>query len=103
MLFLSVLLVNDLFFIKKILEEKVINNMLMIKNQEAVIQEKTNDLNMLLYRASHDIKGPLKSIDGLSYLGLHDKADKDIYFEKLSSFWTKPENNWVQNQESEHS
>jgi signal transduction histidine kinase len=68
---------------KKMLEEKVIQNMLMIKNQEELIKEKTNDLDMLLYRASHDIKGPLKSIDGLCYLGLQDTTDKNIYFDKV--------------------
>ena len=34
---------------KKLLEEKVIQNMLMIKHQEELIKEKTDDLDMLLY------------------------------------------------------
>jgi len=68
---------------KKMLEEKVVENMLMIKHQEELIKEKTDDLDMLLYRASHDIKGPLKSIDGLCDLGLRDKEDKNIYFENI--------------------
>ncbi len=68
---------------KKMLEDTVIQNMLMIKNQEELIKEKTDDLDMLLYRASHDIKGPLKSIDGLCNLGLQDNTNKNIYFEKV--------------------
>jgi|GEM_PF-802032 signal transduction histidine kinase len=68
---------------KKMLEEKVVENMLMIKHQEELIKEKTDDLDMLLYRASHDIKGPLKSIDGLCDLGQRDMENKNIYFENI--------------------
>jgi len=68
---------------KKLLEEKVFENTLMIKHQEELIKEKTDDLDMLLYRASHDIKGPLKSIDGLCDLGKRDHENKDIYFENI--------------------
>ena len=68
---------------KKMLEEKVIENSRMIKYQEELIKEKTNDLDMLLYRASHDIKGPLKSINGLCDLGQRDNENKNIYFEHI--------------------
>jgi signal transduction histidine kinase len=68
---------------KQILEDKVIENMLMIQHQEELIKEKTDDLDMLLYRASHDIKGPLKSIDGLCYLGQRDQGNTDVYFENI--------------------
>ncbi|WP_018342813.1 sensor histidine kinase [Cytophaga aurantiaca] len=68
---------------KQLLEEKVIENTLMIKHQEELIKEKTDDLDMLLYRASHDIKGPLKSIDGLCYLGKRDQENADMYFENI--------------------
>lgn len=70
---------------KEMLEEKVVENMLMIKQQEDLLKEKTDDLDMLLYRASHDIKGPLKSIDGLCYVGQQDSKDKNIYFEHIQS------------------
>lgn len=69
---------------KKMLEEKVVANMRMIQHQEAVIKDKTDDLDMLLYRASHDIKGPLKSIDGLCDLGQRDNENKNIYFEHIN-------------------
>ena len=69
---------------KKLLEEKVVENMLMIQHQEELLKEKTDDLDMLLYRASHDIKGPLKSIDGLCDLGQRDQENKNIYFEHIN-------------------
>lgn len=68
---------------KKMLEAKVLENAQMIEHQEALIKEKTDDLDMLLYRASHDIKGPLKSIDGLCDLGQRDHENTDIYFENI--------------------
>ena len=71
--------------LKKILEEKVTENILRIKLQEELIKEKSDDLDILLYRASHDIKGPLKSIDGLCLVGLKDDKEKDIYFKLIAS------------------
>ncbi|WP_299251305.1 sensor histidine kinase [uncultured Cytophaga sp.] len=68
---------------KQMLEEQVLEKTRMIKHQEDVIKEKTNDLDMLLYRASHDIKGPLKSIDGLCQIGVQDEKDKNVYFEHI--------------------
>jgi signal transduction histidine kinase len=70
---------------KQMLEEQVVRNMQMIKHQEELIKTKSDDLDMLLYRASHDIKGPLKSIDGLCDLGLRDEGNKNVYFENIGS------------------
>lgn len=68
---------------KQMLEDKVIENMRMIRHQEELIKKKTDDMDMLLYRASHDIKGPLRSIDGLCHLGKRDHENTDVYFEKI--------------------
>ncbi|MGN6646419.1 MAG: sensor histidine kinase [Cytophaga sp.] len=70
---------------KQMLEEQVIRNIQMIKYQEELIKTKSDDLDMLLYRASHDIKGPLKSIDGLCDLGRRDEGNKNIYFENIGA------------------
>ena len=70
---------------KQMLEEQVLENARMIQHQEELIKDKTNDLDMLLYRASHDIKGPLKSIDGLCQIGIQDHKDKNIYFEHIQT------------------
>ena len=70
---------------KQLLEEQVIRNIQMIKHQEELIKAKSDDLDMLLYRASHDIKGPLKSIDGLCDLGRRDEENKNIYFENIGA------------------
>jgi signal transduction histidine kinase len=69
---------------KQLLEQKVVEHMQMIQYQEELIKEKTDDLDMLLYRASHDIKGPLKSIDGLCYLGKRDSENADMYFDNIN-------------------
>lgn len=53
---------------------------LMIQNK--VIEEKVQTLDTFIYKASHDIKGPLKSLIGITDLGLKDtKENAHIYFE----------------------
>jgi two-component system, sensor histidine kinase LadS len=71
--------------LKNVLEEKINENTLKISRQEELIKEKSDDLDMLLYRASHDIKGPLKSIDGLCLVGQMDEHEKNIYFKRIAS------------------
>ena len=38
-----------------------------------------------MYLASHDIKGPIRSIKGLAELGMMDEQDKNQYFERIKS------------------
>jgi signal transduction histidine kinase len=71
--------------LKNVFEEKVNEGKLKIKHQEELIREKSNDLDMLLYRASHDIKGPLKSIEGLCQVGQLDEKEKNTYFQRISA------------------
>jgi two-component system, sensor histidine kinase LadS len=50
--------------------------------QKNVIEEKVKTLDTFIYKASHDIKGPLKSLIGIADLGLKDtKENAHIYFE----------------------
>jgi signal transduction histidine kinase len=64
--------------LNRILEEKVQE-----RTQEIV--EKNKQLDGLIYKASHDIKGPLKSIIGLTTLGKMDIQDAAAleYFEHI--------------------
>jgi signal transduction histidine kinase len=71
--------------LKNILEEKVNHNIMEINRQKDLIKEKSDDLDMFLYRASHDIKGPLKSIDGLCMVGQMDDREKNVYFKRIAS------------------
>jgi hypothetical protein len=50
---------------KKELEEKVVE----IQRQKTIIENKSNELDLFLYKSSHNLKGPIKSILGLSNLG----------------------------------
>ena len=75
--------------INKLLEEKVQERTAILQIQNAIINEKVNELDTLFYRLSHDVKGPLKSIMGLANLGLIDKADQENYFRMIQSSATK--------------
>jgi signal transduction histidine kinase len=46
------------------------------KELEEKVAERTKELDNLVYRSSHDIKGPLKSIIGLTSIGLKDVKDR---------------------------
>lgn len=61
--------------VKTILELRVNEGMDKIKVQEQLIKKKGDELDTFLYRASHDIRGPLKSIEGLAQIG---KLDTDL-------------------------
>jgi hypothetical protein len=50
---------------KKELEEKVVE----IQRHKTIIENKSNELDLFLYKSSHNLKGPIKSILGLSNLG----------------------------------
>ncbi|MBC7389952.1 MAG: sensor histidine kinase, partial [Opitutaceae bacterium] len=69
----------------KLLEEKVNERTSVLQIQNNIINEKVNELDTLFYRLSHDIKGPLKSILGLAYLGILDETDRDKYFKLIQS------------------
>lgn len=75
---------REFALMKNVLEKKVGQNLETIQAQEEKIKEKSDELDVFLYRASHDIKGPLKSIEGLSKVGLLDKENKDQYFHQIA-------------------
>jgi signal transduction histidine kinase len=55
--------------INKELEQKV-------DERTLELQEKNKQLDTFVYRASHDIRGPLKSVIGLTQVGMKDSNDK---------------------------
>lgn len=54
--------------------------------QQELVQEKNKQLDTFVYRASHDIKGPLKSVIGLTNVGLMAIKDPEAlnYFDHIS-------------------
>ena len=44
----------------------------LIAIQNKLLEERSNELNLFLYSVSHDLKGPLKTIEGLCNIGSHD-------------------------------
>jgi signal transduction histidine kinase len=56
-----------------------------LKVQRAQIEDHNQQLEVFVYKASHDIKGPLRSIMGLTQLGLHDVQDAGAqeYFQHI--------------------
>jgi two-component system, sensor histidine kinase LadS len=67
----------------KLLEEKVQERTMEIIEQKKIIEEKINDLDNIIYRSSHDIKGPLKSIEGLAMVGKLDLDNAIEYFDHI--------------------
>ncbi|MBY0425404.1 MAG: HAMP domain-containing histidine kinase, partial [Cytophagales bacterium] len=67
---------------KKQLEES--NAQLQLQQQ--LVEEKNKQLDTFVYRASHDIKGPLKSVIGLTNVGLMAIKDPEAlnYFDHIS-------------------
>jgi signal transduction histidine kinase len=78
--------------LNKILEQSVSERTLEIQEQKKVIEEKVKDLDTLIYRASHDIKGPLKSILGLTNLGIHDLDNAKDYLQHIETSVKKLDN-----------
>lgn len=64
---------DELSNMKDTLSEKLIES----DKQKAMIEEQNQQLDMFVYKASHDIKGPLKSLLGLSKLGLTSVKDEN--------------------------
>jgi signal transduction histidine kinase len=54
--------------------------------QQSLVEEKNKQLDTFVYRASHDIKGPLKSVIGLTNVGLMAIKDPEAlnYFDHIS-------------------
>jgi two-component system, sensor histidine kinase LadS len=70
--------------INKDLEAKVKERTEAILHQKNIIQEKINEHDNFLYKISHDIKGPLKSIIGLTDVGMKDSQENARqYFEHI--------------------
>lgn len=65
------------------LEEKVREKTTALMLQKDIIEEKAKELDTFIYKASHDIKGPLKSIIGLATLGGKDESRSKEYFEHI--------------------
>jgi signal transduction histidine kinase len=57
----------------KELEQMVFKRTELVSVQNKLLEEQTEELNLFLYSASHDLKGPLKTIDGLCNLAMMDK------------------------------
>lgn len=71
--------------LNKVLEQKVNERTDEIQHQKELIEEKKKDLDTLIYRASHDLKGPLKTILGLSNLGQNDPGNEKEYFSRIEA------------------
>lgn len=55
-----------------------------IEEKNKLLEVKSEELNLFLYSASHDLKGPLKTIEGLCNLGIKDDmTDKKKLFELI--------------------
>ncbi|MBX9851006.1 MAG: sensor histidine kinase [Cytophagaceae bacterium] len=68
--------------LNKELEQKVRERTEALVIQKNIIEEKVKTLDTFIYKASHDIKGPLKSLIGLTSLGMKDSNENaPIYFE----------------------
>jgi signal transduction histidine kinase len=57
-------------------KEKLEESIVLLNQQKAMIEEKNKQLDTFAYKASHDIKGPLKSIKGLTDVGLKTAQEK---------------------------
>lgn len=65
----------------KELEDMVEKRTEVIAVQNKLLEERSNELNLFLYSVSHDLKGPLKTIEGLCNIGSHDSTtDHDEIF-----------------------
>ena len=63
-----------------------------VKERTLELEEKNSQLDSFVYKASHDIKGPLRSLMGLTKVGLVDfekMPDVAIYFQHIMKTSTK--------------
>ncbi|MGN6646984.1 MAG: 7TM diverse intracellular signaling domain-containing protein [Cytophaga sp.] len=76
------------------LELEVQRRTYQIEEKNKQLEEKSEELNLFLYSASHDLRGPLRTIDGLCNLGLTDDAsDKKQLFELIKKKLSNLESN----------
>jgi len=63
------------------LEQIVKKRTSQIEEKNKLLEIKSEELNLFLYSASHDLKGPLKTIEGLCNLGLYDETapSRDLF------------------------
>jgi light-regulated signal transduction histidine kinase (bacteriophytochrome) len=54
------------------LEQQVKTRTELIQEKNNLLEEKSEELNLFLYSASHDLKGPLKTMEGLCNIGLFE-------------------------------
>jgi signal transduction histidine kinase len=59
----------------KSMQLKLTTSLQEINMRKAQIEDHNNQLELFVYKASHDIKGPLRSIIGLTQLGMADVKD----------------------------
>ncbi len=59
----------------KVMQLDLTNSLNELNLRKAQIEDHNNELELFVYKASHDIKGPLRSIMGLTQIGLHDVKD----------------------------
>jgi signal transduction histidine kinase len=57
------------------LEEVVKQRTIQIQEKNTELEQKSEELNLFLYSASHDLRGPLKTIEGLCNLGLKEDSE----------------------------
>lgn len=63
---------HELMVVKGELNKKIIE----VKKQKYRIEDQNKELDLFVYKASHDIKGPLRSLLGLTSIGLKTITDK---------------------------
>lgn len=59
----------------KAMQLDLTNSLQELNLRKAQIEDHNNQLELFVYKASHDIKGPLRSIMGLTQIGMHDVKD----------------------------
>lgn len=72
----------------------ILTNITKRKNLEEDLKEKVKELEALVYHCSHDLRGPLTSILGLTNLGKREVKDEyaDVYFDKITTSITRLDN-----------
>lgn len=69
----------------------VAKNITALLNAKNQLQDKNDELNLFIYKASHDLKSPVASMMGL--MALHkesnDAVEKDMYCDKIAECATK--------------
>lgn len=61
----------------KLVKDELLKNVVEVKKQNRLIEEQNMQLDTFVYKASHDIKGPLRSIIGLTQTGIKSIKDPD--------------------------